>query len=382
MVLADDDFSTLRAAIEEGRRVYDNLVKALAFVLPTSVGQALIIAVAVLAFPAGGGAPVLPGRAGADPLDQPDRRRRARASAGLRGARARPDGAARRATAARRCWTARCWCARSWCRSRSPRSRSGCSRSLAHEGLTVAAAQTTAVTGAVLLQALYLIACRSLTRPNRELGPLEQSRPSTPASGSSWCFRRCSSSRPSCRASSAPPPSELASSCGRRRLRRRSCPSRGSRSAGGCAAPLRSGREAELVARSPCGFPPLGLRRSAVVGPRPRHDAVAMLNERIEPPGHGRRVRPDALRPARRRLARGRTQRLDCRGERYRGAVLNADDMLVLRELTAIQECAHERLQRRNAWLERAAARSAHERTRPLAPPASGARVRALRRDP
>ena len=34
MVLADDDFSTLRAAIEEGRRVYDNLVKALAFVLP------------------------------------------------------------------------------------------------------------------------------------------------------------------------------------------------------------------------------------------------------------------------------------------------------------------------------------------------------------
>ena len=33
MVLGDDDFSTLRAAIEEGRRVYDNLVKALAFVL-------------------------------------------------------------------------------------------------------------------------------------------------------------------------------------------------------------------------------------------------------------------------------------------------------------------------------------------------------------
>ena len=60
MVLADDDFSTLRAAIEEGRRVYDNLVKALAFVLPTSVGQALLIAVAVLAFPTNGGAPELP----------------------------------------------------------------------------------------------------------------------------------------------------------------------------------------------------------------------------------------------------------------------------------------------------------------------------------
>ena len=57
MVLADDNFATLRAAIEEGRRVYDNLVKALTFVLPTSVGQALIIAVAVLAFPLRDGVP-------------------------------------------------------------------------------------------------------------------------------------------------------------------------------------------------------------------------------------------------------------------------------------------------------------------------------------
>ena len=43
IVLADDDFATIRAAVEEGRRVYDNLVKALAFVLPTNVGQALIV---------------------------------------------------------------------------------------------------------------------------------------------------------------------------------------------------------------------------------------------------------------------------------------------------------------------------------------------------
>ena len=60
MVLADDNFATLRAAIEEGRRVYDNLVKALSFVLPTSLGQALIIAVAVLAFPLHDGEPLLP----------------------------------------------------------------------------------------------------------------------------------------------------------------------------------------------------------------------------------------------------------------------------------------------------------------------------------
>ena len=60
MVLADDDFATLRAAVEEGRRVYDNLVKALSFVLPTSLGQALIITVAVLAFPLQDGGPLLP----------------------------------------------------------------------------------------------------------------------------------------------------------------------------------------------------------------------------------------------------------------------------------------------------------------------------------
>ena len=36
--------------------------------------------------------------------------------------------------------------------------------------LALARAQTTAVTGAVLLQALYLLSCRSLLRSNRELG--------------------------------------------------------------------------------------------------------------------------------------------------------------------------------------------------------------------
>jgi magnesium-transporting ATPase (P-type) len=53
MVLADDDSSTLRAGIEEGRRAYRQPRQGLPFVLPTSIGQALIVAVAVLAFPAG-----------------------------------------------------------------------------------------------------------------------------------------------------------------------------------------------------------------------------------------------------------------------------------------------------------------------------------------
>jgi len=51
IVLADDNFATIGAAVEEGRRVYDNLTKSLAFVLPTSLGQGMIILVAVLFFP-------------------------------------------------------------------------------------------------------------------------------------------------------------------------------------------------------------------------------------------------------------------------------------------------------------------------------------------
>ena len=51
MVLIDDNFATIAAAVEEGRRVYDNLIKALAFVLPTNLGLALILTFAVMFFP-------------------------------------------------------------------------------------------------------------------------------------------------------------------------------------------------------------------------------------------------------------------------------------------------------------------------------------------
>jgi Ca2+-transporting ATPase len=43
IVLADDNFASIGAAVEEGRRVYDNLIKALAFVLPTNLGLAQIL---------------------------------------------------------------------------------------------------------------------------------------------------------------------------------------------------------------------------------------------------------------------------------------------------------------------------------------------------
>ncbi len=59
MVLTDDNFATIEAAVEEGRRVYDNLIKALAFVLPTNLGLALILMAAVAAFPIVDGQPVL-----------------------------------------------------------------------------------------------------------------------------------------------------------------------------------------------------------------------------------------------------------------------------------------------------------------------------------
>ncbi len=49
MVLADDNFATIVHAVEEGRTVFDNLRKALTYVLPTSFGQAGTIVLAVLA---------------------------------------------------------------------------------------------------------------------------------------------------------------------------------------------------------------------------------------------------------------------------------------------------------------------------------------------
>jgi magnesium-transporting ATPase (P-type) len=60
MVLTDDNFASIESAVEEGRRVYDNLIKALAFVLPTNLGLALILVAAVAFFPIVDGQPILP----------------------------------------------------------------------------------------------------------------------------------------------------------------------------------------------------------------------------------------------------------------------------------------------------------------------------------
>ncbi|MFC4526786.1 HAD-IC family P-type ATPase [Dyella halodurans] len=48
MVLADDNFASITAAVREGRTVYNNIEKAILFMLPTNVAQAAVIMVAIL----------------------------------------------------------------------------------------------------------------------------------------------------------------------------------------------------------------------------------------------------------------------------------------------------------------------------------------------
>ncbi len=48
IVLADDNFSTIAAAVAEGRTIYDNLRKAILFILPTNGAQGLVMLCAVL----------------------------------------------------------------------------------------------------------------------------------------------------------------------------------------------------------------------------------------------------------------------------------------------------------------------------------------------
>ena len=48
MVLTDDNFASITHAVEEGRTVYDNLKKAIIFILPTNGGEALTILAAIV----------------------------------------------------------------------------------------------------------------------------------------------------------------------------------------------------------------------------------------------------------------------------------------------------------------------------------------------
>jgi Ca2+-transporting ATPase len=57
MVIVDDNFATIEAAVEEGRGIYDNIKKFITWTLPTNVGEGLVILTSVIV---GSILPILP----------------------------------------------------------------------------------------------------------------------------------------------------------------------------------------------------------------------------------------------------------------------------------------------------------------------------------
>lgn len=60
VILTDDNFSTIVSAVEEGRRIYDNILKAIQFLLSSNVGEIILLFFAILI------APILAGKFGID----------------------------------------------------------------------------------------------------------------------------------------------------------------------------------------------------------------------------------------------------------------------------------------------------------------------------
>ena len=51
VILTDDNFATIVSAVEEGRRIYDNILKAIQFLLSSNVGEVVLLFVAILITP-------------------------------------------------------------------------------------------------------------------------------------------------------------------------------------------------------------------------------------------------------------------------------------------------------------------------------------------
>ncbi len=53
VILTDDNFATVVSAVEEGRRIYDNILKAIQFLLSSNIGEIVTLFVAILTFISG-----------------------------------------------------------------------------------------------------------------------------------------------------------------------------------------------------------------------------------------------------------------------------------------------------------------------------------------
>ena len=51
VILTDDNFATVVSAVEEGRRIYDNILKAIQFLLSSNVGEVVVLFIAILLTP-------------------------------------------------------------------------------------------------------------------------------------------------------------------------------------------------------------------------------------------------------------------------------------------------------------------------------------------
>ena len=51
VILTDDNFATIEAAVEEGRRIYDNILKVIQFLLSSNIGEVVVLFLSVMLTP-------------------------------------------------------------------------------------------------------------------------------------------------------------------------------------------------------------------------------------------------------------------------------------------------------------------------------------------